>query len=264
MKALPLSSPCAASWSSMTPMAGGRFCAACTRPVHDLAGATERRVLALRLLYGATGLCVRQVVDERGELVLAAERRAPRAGWVAGAVALALLSPTASAQEPSPAPVEQIDPGSMGGIDTVDSCPGVGSEAETGCPPLVRVELGGAPMHVKSQVYFARGSTALDADDLLLVREVAHVMNDHPEIRLVAVYGHGSTDEGSKAKALGQRRAEAVRDAIVASGVDPARLVVGSWGTTRPIGDPATPEGRALNRAVEFMVCEEGTCSPSP
>jgi outer membrane protein OmpA-like peptidoglycan-associated protein len=48
-----------------------------------------------------------------------------------------------------------------------------------------------------------------------------------------------------------------VRDVLVKKGVEPARLVIKSWGSERPIADNATAEGRAANRRVEFTVLEK-------
>ena len=164
---------------------------------------------------------------------------APAVPWFSLAiVAVVLLAPGVRAQAP---PSDQIDPGSLG---------------------WVRVD--GTEQDAQARVWFQKGSAALDAEDLALLREVALAMADHPEILRVEVLGHASTDEGAKARALGQRRAEAARDALVASGVDPARLVVGSWGTERPMFDSGTAAGRAHNRVVEFVVCGEGGCELPP
>jgi OOP family OmpA-OmpF porin len=54
--------------------------------------------------------------------------------------------------------------------------------------------------------------------------------------------------------ALSLRRAEAVRDYIVSSGIDNARLSVAGHGKTEPLVSNTTPEGRAVNRRVEFVV----------
>ena len=53
---------------------------------------------------------------------------------------------------------------------------------------------------------------------------------------------------------LALRRAESVRDYMLAHGIDDRRLSVAGRGMTDPLVSNATPEGRAVNRRVEFFV----------
>ena len=81
---------------------------------------------------------------------------------------------------------------------------------------------------------------------------VARSLLDWPSVR-VEIAGH--TDAvGSEAsnQRLSQQRAGAVRDWLVARGVDPGRLVARGYGESEPIDDNDTPGGRARNRRVEL------------
>ena len=51
---------------------------------------------------------------------------------------------------------------------------------------------------------------------------------------------------------LSERRAAAVVDHLVARGIEAWALTPRGYGSTRPVADNATPEGRARNRRVEF------------
>jgi OmpA-OmpF porin, OOP family len=53
-------------------------------------------------------------------------------------------------------------------------------------------------------------------------------------------------------RALSHARATAVRDALAARGIDPRRFVVAGYGAQRPVADNATPQGRQMNRRIEF------------
>jgi outer membrane protein OmpA-like peptidoglycan-associated protein len=67
------------------------------------------------------------------------------------------------------------------------------------------------------------------------------------------ISGHtDSTGSADLNRELSMSRAEAVRDYLVARGVDPSRLEVQGYGADRPIDDNGTIEGRARNRRVEI------------
>lgn len=53
---------------------------------------------------------------------------------------------------------------------------------------------------------------------------------------------------------LSQRRAEFVRDVFLKSGLRPDQVIAAGRGELMPMGDNATPEGRAQNRRVELYV----------
>jgi len=52
---------------------------------------------------------------------------------------------------------------------------------------------------------------------------------------------------------LSQRRADAVRNAMIKLGVAPERLVARGYGESKPIATNSTEEGRAENRRVELL-----------
>lgn len=53
---------------------------------------------------------------------------------------------------------------------------------------------------------------------------------------------------------LGKKRAEFVKEQLVQLGINPKRLKVSSMGMKQPVADNNTPEGRQLNRRVEFKL----------
>ncbi|MEL6358078.1 MAG: OmpA family protein, partial [Bacteroidota bacterium] len=52
---------------------------------------------------------------------------------------------------------------------------------------------------------------------------------------------------------LSQRRATAVRQALIEMGIGEERLTAIGQGESAPIADNSTPEGKAMNRRVEFI-----------
>lgn len=81
----------------------------------------------------------------------------------------------------------------------------------------------------------------------------------------MVISGYAS-DEGHKwatahNQALSEQRAQAVHDFLVGLGVPNDNLVVKGLGTSHPIGDNKTEEGRKLNRRVEFFVTVTVSCT---
>lgn len=84
----------------------------------------------------------------------------------------------------------------------------------------------------------------------------AQWINANPSI-FVQVQGHcdeRGTDEYNIA--LGQKRADAVREYLSNAGVDPARISTISYGKQRPLSFDGTDESAALNRRAMFLVYE--------
>ncbi len=101
---------------------------------------------------------------------------------------------------------------------------------------------------------FASGQSQLRAEARNNLQKVIDLINSNPGAS-VLVEGH--TDSQGSAnlnQVLSQRRAEAVRDALIQQGVDGGRLRAVGLGKDRPVADNGTAEGRARNRRVEVVV----------
>jgi outer membrane protein OmpA-like peptidoglycan-associated protein len=118
-----------------------------------------------------------------------------------------------------------------------------------------RVERDGELLRValSSDVLFDSGSATLQPGAQDKLREVARVFVRYPRTRLEIV-GH-TDNRGSEAsnQTLSDRRADAVRTALVTEGVDGGRISVHGEGESRPVATNDTPEGRAQNRRVEIL-----------
>ncbi len=103
-------------------------------------------------------------------------------------------------------------------------------------------------------VYFPFDSYRLTDTAKKQLRRVAQSMKNNPRLR-IQIEGH--TDERGSEEynlELGQKRAEAVKEFLIAQGVDPEMLSTLSLGTERPALSGSTPKAWARNRRVEFIV----------
>lgn len=101
-------------------------------------------------------------------------------------------------------------------------------------------------------VYFDLDSYDIRPDAKPLLAEAAKVLRQFPQVSL-RLEGH--CDERGTAEynlALGERRANAVREYLVSQGVERARLVAVSFGKERPAGQGHDEAAWAKNRRVEF------------
>jgi hypothetical protein len=122
---------------------------------------------------------------------------------------------------------------------------------------------GGAPVDGRG-CWIAAYSQFFDFDKALVksefqprIKYAAEIIQKNPQIPLVVIAGH-TDSKGTDAynMDLGKRRAESVKALLIKFGAPPEKLLVESFGKTRPIDDNSTEEGRARNRRVEFHVGE--------
>lgn len=106
----------------------------------------------------------------------------------------------------------------------------------------------------RSDVLFDFDSAVLKPGAYDEIDRVAGVLNNYPQTR-IRVEGHtDSTGSETYNQQLSERRAMAVKNALVGRGVDPARIDVVGYGESKPIATNATEAGRQLNRRVNIVI----------
>ena len=138
--------------------------------------------------------------------------------------------------------------------DDEDQCPDQpGPKENNGCPYKL-IQITDTMIVLKQKVFFAFGKAKIDPKSYPLLDEIAQALKDHPTF-VVRIEGH-TDNVGSDKKnlKLSQDRADAVRDYLIKKGIEPHRLKAIGYGESRPIDDNSTPEGRAVNRRVEFHI----------
>jgi OOP family OmpA-OmpF porin len=105
-------------------------------------------------------------------------------------------------------------------------------------------------------VEFATNSATLTASSRPVLDDVADDLKKHPRLK-VELQGH-TDSRGTDAYNLdlSQRRADSVRDYLIAQGVSGLQLVSKGYGESEPIADNNTDKGRLENRRVVMRVLE--------
>ena len=103
-------------------------------------------------------------------------------------------------------------------------------------------------------VYFGTDQYSLDEPSKATLAAQARWMVANPNVR-ASIEGHAD-ERGTREynQALGERRANAARDYLVAQGVPTARLLVTSWGKERPVATGSNEEAWAQNRRAATVV----------
>ena len=120
-------------------------------------------------------------------------------------------------------------------------------------------------VNILDRILFDSGEADLKPDGSAVLRKVAGILAQHPELK-VHVIGH---TDNVPIKASARRRfpsnwelsttraTAAVRFLTENAGVDPRRLGAVGYGEFRPVADNATAEGRARNRRIAITILSE-------
>lgn len=166
----------------------------------------------------------------------------------------------------SPRPITLPDtkivqsPGEQGPHDAEWAAVGIGikydfrtpPESQLVCPECVCPQCPVTKKLLLRSVTFDFDRTDIRPDAEPILDEAIRIINEQGGAFNVILEGHtdsiGSLEYN---QALSETRAESVRRYLVDHGVAKERIESVGYGETRPVGDNATPEGRARNRRVD-------------
>ena len=198
-----------------------------------------------------------------------ATRFNPAPGSFAAPQSVTLSSPTPGAviryttdgtkpTERSPAYAGAIPVERTTTITTIAQVPGlppskVASATYTIAPPPP-VAVTPRRLQLNQRVLFRTGTATLDPRSAPVLDAVAGALQEHHEIDHLIIEGHADA-RGTDAfnDKLSKDRADAVRGYLIDKGVEPDRLEAQGFGSSQPIADNSTREGREANRRVDFV-----------
>jgi OOP family OmpA-OmpF porin len=104
------------------------------------------------------------------------------------------------------------------------------------------------------RLVFDTGKATLQPSSQEQLSNVAAILKAYPSVH-VKVGGYtDNTGDAAANKKLSTDRARNVKDALVAAGVDAARLESEGYGDMHPVADNSTEDGRAQNRRIALRV----------
>ena len=172
-------------------------------------------------------------------------------GYMLVLVTLALFGMAACAQTPASPDEQPLESYSESEADEA------AAESELIPPPEIEEEATlsddpSAEQFISEDIYFKKGSAALQPDARAILQRKAGWLLDNPDVKII-IQGH--TDEPGSEEAnfaLGDRRAGSVISYLIELGIDMARMTAVSYGNEKPVSMGAEEESRAQNRRVHF------------
>lgn len=140
--------------------------------------------------------------------------------------------------------------------DQVDQCPDTPRGAavdRNGCPPPPP-KPADEKVSIELAVEFDTNKADIKPKYRSEIQRVVDFMKANPRTS-GEVEGHTDNVGSASANvALSQRRADAVRNALIDQGIDASRLTAKGYGPSNPIADNKTPQGRERNRRVVVTI----------
>jgi peptidoglycan-associated lipoprotein len=159
------------------------------------------------------------------------------------ALAGALLMLAACSNTPPAPPGPPGGPGGPGGISSSSAAPG--SQQDLAAT-------------AGDRVFFTFDSSEVSAEGRQILQRQADWLRHYPNVA-ATIEGH-CDDRGTREYnlALGERRANAAKNVLVAAGISASRIQTNSYGKERPIVPGSTDEAYAQNRVAITVVNQPG------
>lgn len=172
-------------------------------------------------------------------------------------VLLAACSSTPLAPAPAPKPVPVVAPAAPAPSTPVAATPAPAPTTPVASTPITTVKPAVPDLQsllaAGRSVYFDFDDSTLKAEFNALIESHGGYLTAHPQ---QSVRIEGNTDERGSAEynlALGQRRAESVRKALLVYGVKPAQTEAVSWGREKPRATGHDESAWAQNRRADLQ-----------
>jgi len=137
--------------------------------------------------------------------------------------------------------------------DKDDECPNIAGVAENNGCPIVSAAVQKEITDLARAIYFKTGSSKFTDETMIRLDQVSSIVNQYKTLKF-DVEGHtDSTGSDKINNKLSQARADAVRNFLIEKGFPADMITAKGFGSTNPIGDNKTRQGRQENRRVEIF-----------
>ncbi len=142
-----------------------------------------------------------------------------------------------------------------GTTDNLDRCPKTpGPKSNRGCPLAIMKQ---KKIEITQKVFFDFNKAKIKTVSYPVLDAVAAILKKYNRVK-IRIEGHtddvGDADYNLK---LSNRRARSVRAYLISKGIPGSRLTSKGYGKTVPLIQAKTPEARAKNRRVEFVITSQ-------
>ena len=115
----------------------------------------------------------------------------------------------------------------------------------------------GVQISSDERVLFDTAKTEIKGDGQVFIDRVATILKTKTQANVV-IEGHTDNVGGAALnQQLSEKRAAAVRDALIKQGIAAGRVQAQGFGMSKPVADNTTPEGRQSNRRTDLIVLGE-------
>lgn len=108
-----------------------------------------------------------------------------------------------------------------------------------------------------NNIFFERGKYYIKPESIHELNRLVKLLQENPEMK-IEISGHTNNLGPAEAnRILSENRANEVKKYLVSQRISPDRIRIVGYGSSKPVGDNNTEEGRKLNQRVEFTIYQK-------
>jgi len=126
-------------------------------------------------------------------------------------------------------------------------------------PDKANVKVKGAKLEVPGGIFFQPNDATFQpgAGSEAALAELKKYLDQNPRVTRLRIEGHTNNSRPpEQSLALSGQRAVAVKQWLLANGINPGRLLAVGFGETQPTANNSDPAGAAQNERIQFRIAE--------